>query len=1512
MHAEAPSPAASANSPRPNVTSQGLDGTALFGAASPFVNPDTHEPTPLSQVEVEAEADRMLTCNLLASVSSTDASGALQKPPPIGTVQEHGHRFEETSEALKMCTSALGLESAKYPKHNVELCKTAKSPSNAGELLQGMADRGSTWQGDATVMQQTSDPAGDAGPLKSAAEVKPHAPETSMLPQAQEGLQMTQKRIKSTLQASTDPGLLPDQPSAGGTHISTPCALSQNSEPVGPTDLHTPNRPARPAAHKTGKKKSGSKSVSKDAVLKPFEKVFARYAAAPAVHSGIYLCDFGQIVKGLSASKKIVVQSTSSQAASISVDKALLEAYGCSLLPEKLPKLEGAPHFGSAELTLTMHTNLAHVFPEAKEFHLLLNIRNAPPVLIMVRALVVVPEVVCSSNALDFGTVQWGMSKIHTIHLENVQSVPAEWSVKQASDDSSECSLEVYRCEPSSGTIAPHSHMPIKIYFTPEHPCKHAEDYPQEISIRVVHNNRRVIIAVMGSSYLARARVVPKTIDLGVVLPTAMSSSAPIGSDFVIRNPGPSTVEVFSLDFDTQYLEEEAMLSAWQGYSANLGYALLPPRAPGEPFWQEIVRDVQAAQETAHQAEAARMLSADLLTPEQANADLATATNAPESALLQNGVSGDASPIAVSQRESSVLVIEASPQASAQVQAAEVGELELAPENTAQAPFYAFLVTFEDDFAAEQATRLAERYGVPCTTLTDLVLDAGELEEEFEGMPYEGGTTFGDFLYEELIGWESVGSDQGNQSASTMPPRPYLAKPAAEVEELIARAVAAAVRQAKFAQGFVIQGLSCEFASAGPVLHMLLQNLGLNEVPLADEAETNCKVWNWEKELWFVTLDTTIKEADARRKARLSPEQMQAEAEAAEAASTTGAAASTESIKGKKPALKKGGKDAAPEPPPAFVTPPGVDPKLGLQWAAYQTALQAAQVVTLLEHPQNAVKWRKVQLGLPQVTQDELHRQVIGLQFMQGAVKCVLPRVHADTKCIPPPYLMQVVCKPPPRKPRRTAEGLSLMAVLPPLPPAPKPITPPEAKKGKASKGPMASVDSKPEQQPTEQLVPQARWVLGPGESAPARLQFCSTEVTELDSPLVFEVYCGEAKIPLAVKASCAYPQISSDPRNVYKRRTKGKGGREGEIAVRKQYVTTRKRFEFGPLLIGRQAAADADRATHEHATTLRLTNNGRFDLKARLMLKSVREAELKAAAAELESKGKNNQKGKGKVQVPDVSQPNGPFSIQPEFLDLKIDETAEVTIWCFPSELGDVSDVVVCIIENNPEPIEFPMTAIGTMPAVDIRLEDDQEADTAETAQAPESSPASEPKLAEPAGASQLADKIRDEGVVFERLLPGRTATKGIVITNKSDLPVWWELTGLEDLPHEFTMQLPDEKGKLKTIKSASGILTAGGSTTLLIDFCSIPLDRESGADGSRDVEHTVTLEIQDSGKVLGVVQSEVIVLRGETYLVEAELEFASDTLQEIDFGMLKVCDLLHHQCLVHSSKCKYDQGLQ
>ena len=80
--------------------------------------------------------------------------------------------------------------------------------------------------------------------------------------------------------------------------------------------------------------------------------------------------------------------------------------------------------------------------------------------------------------------------------------------------------------------------------------------------------------------------MVPETIKLGPVLPYDRSAI----QEFEIKNPMDQPIEIYSLDFDRQYLDEEEILKRVESFqTTGSGEPLfLPLRRPGGEFWPSI------------------------------------------------------------------------------------------------------------------------------------------------------------------------------------------------------------------------------------------------------------------------------------------------------------------------------------------------------------------------------------------------------------------------------------------------------------------------------------------------------------------------------------------------------------------------------------------------------------------------------------------------------------------------------------------------------------------------------------------------------------------------------------------------------------------------------------------------------------------------------------------------------------------------------------------------------------
>jgi len=297
----------------------------------------------------------------------------------------------------------------------------------------------------------------------------------------------------------------------------------------------------------------------------------------------------------------------------------------------------------------------------------------------------------------------------------------------------------------------------------------------------------------------------------------------------------------------------------------------------------------------------------------------------------------------------------------------------------------------------------------------------------------------------------------------------------------------------------------------------------------------------------------------------------------------------------------------------------------------------------------------------------------------------------------------------------------------------------------------------------------------------------------------------------LPCRGTCAYPQISQNYQSIYYRKIKSKA--EGQI-VSKQYIVNKNLYEFGPLLVGRSKEDYKDKYM-ESKDKFRITNSGLFDMH-------------------VDFNFLNDEDGKV-------------FVVEPEHLDLPVDETADVTVYAFPEEEGEFIDKLICNITNNPEPVEISMTCIGNVPKIitDIEPPLDEEGN--------------------PIEGEQLA-------VEFQRLLLKRKDTRIVTIKNTSMLPTKWNLTGCGE---EEGFNCDTEF----TISPTQGMLMPGKTEEITIGFHAIEKEQ---------FEKAIVLEWIDVDDLLPEKMQLPIKITAEAY--EIDFTFTFPEGDGIDFKILKV----------------------
>lgn len=172
-----------------------------------------------------------------------------------------------------------------------------------------------------------------------------------------------------------------------------------------------------------------------------------------------------------------------------------------------------------------------------------------------------------------------------------------------------------------------------------------------------------------------------------------------------------------------------------------------------------------------------------------------------------------------------------------------------------------------------------------------------------------------------------------------------------------------------------------------------------------------------------------------------------------------------------------------------------------------------------------------------------------------------------------------------------------------------------------------------------------SRWILQPKESKKLYVKFFSKNIGSFDQVMQFEIVGSYRPFNLNTNAICEFPTINSNYRNVFMAQKKSRPSQAPDSYLQKCFVVSENVFDFGPLLIGKDPEKRHTDETLKkvNSSVLQISNNGKYDLHATFTLRSTLPTE---------------EGGIGE---------KSPFILDPDVLELKIDETKHLTVYTFP-----------------------------------------------------------------------------------------------------------------------------------------------------------------------------------------------------------------------------------------------------
>jgi hydrocephalus-inducing protein len=383
----------------------------------------------------------------------------------------------------------------------------------------------------------------------------------------------------------------------------------------------------------TEKKRAGARSTE------PAEPV----SAAPGGHGlrlngasvnleniniATYVCDFGNVIITKSAKKSFRLTNVGKIPITFNFDKKILNQAGITIEPDKAVK--AAPN-ASVLYNVVYTTRKTSKFGRQR-FQVPIDIKNGPQYTIDFTANLTIPELTLSQDTLDFERVCVNTRKTVKIRLENNKEVVCDWSFTQkaepstsllgASSDRKGAEGERFQVWPHSGVLQPGQRQTVDVMFTPNAD----KPFNQKLAFRCAQNQKQFILNVRGQGINYQVELLPETIALGPVLPYDSSAI----QTFEIRNPMDIPIELYSLDFDKQYTEEEDILRRHDNFGpSGSGEPLyLPLRQPGGEFWSSIRQQddqKRAVESLREQVKAAEQRLQELVAAEEALASYAAA-----------------------------------------------------------------------------------------------------------------------------------------------------------------------------------------------------------------------------------------------------------------------------------------------------------------------------------------------------------------------------------------------------------------------------------------------------------------------------------------------------------------------------------------------------------------------------------------------------------------------------------------------------------------------------------------------------------------------------------------------------------------------------------------------------------------------------------------------------------------------------------------------------------------------
>ena len=254
----------------------------------------------------------------------------------------------------------------------------------------------------------------------------------------------------------------------------------------------------------------------------------------------------------------------------------------------KLQPLE----YTTVSFTLELIRKKNHPIFGRKIMPVYIEVKGGPRYEIDFEANITSPELSFSHELVNFGEVPCGQRKTITVRFENQKEVDCDWSYVFKDDvatsgQNKKDLIPVFSLSPSSGKLVPGEKVNVEITFAPNS----KKEFNIKVQPIVKNSQGKHGIKVQGKGVMHSVKLDKTDLELSTSLPYVDTEQY---VPFKITNESNASIEVYSLEFDKIYLEEEKLFMNYPKFDTNK-FVTLPARCPGEAFWKEIIDEIGRA-----------------------------------------------------------------------------------------------------------------------------------------------------------------------------------------------------------------------------------------------------------------------------------------------------------------------------------------------------------------------------------------------------------------------------------------------------------------------------------------------------------------------------------------------------------------------------------------------------------------------------------------------------------------------------------------------------------------------------------------------------------------------------------------------------------------------------------------------------------------------------------------------------------------------------------------------------